>query len=157
MRTSIELSHDEQCSQKQQALHAQSALWDLRRVSRRPCRRFKRASYTIEAVLPGPPAAASSSSSSDGRAEAGSGPAGSSGQGPGSSGQDPPSSGAAVERVRGVEAELLKRRDELRAFEAAYRQARHVLPGCIEGFSRGACYRIGRGSVQGWYRQHVVT
>ena len=89
----------------------------------RPCRRFKRASYTIEAVLPGPPAAASSGSGG-GEREAGGGPAG-------SSGQDPPGSGAAVERVRGAEAELLKRRDELRAFEAAYRQARRgPAPAC---------------------------
>lgn len=78
-------------------------------------------SYTVEAVLPGAGPERGASTGNDADA------AGSSSSSPGAAPAGAASS--AVERVQRVEADLLRRRDELRAFEAEYRQV-HGLVAC---------------------------
>ena len=76
-------------------------------------------SYTVEAVLPG---AAPATGANNAEAAASSS----------SLGTVPASTaGSAVERVQRVEADLLRRRDELRAFEADYRQVQLLSEGLL--------------------------
>lgn len=81
--------------------------------------RFKRVSYTIEAVLLDQQSGGASASSAEGRGVC--------------SNNDGASSrlAASAEHVREVEAKLLQRKEEIRAFETEYRQVKAASVRCI--------------------------
>ncbi|BDA43789.1 probable chaperone protein DnaJ at N-terminal half [Coccomyxa sp. Obi] len=86
---------------------------------------FNRVRYTIEAVLPPPTAAGGTQATAATEGVDHRGSASSSG-----------ALAASIERVTSIEAQLLRRREELRVFERDYRQAQTVYLEAVEKFGK---------------------
>ncbi|CAL8468257.1 g7796 [Coccomyxa elongata] len=87
---------------------------------------FNRVRYTIEAVLPPPPTAGGAQAAT----------AAAEGADRGGSTSSSGALAASIERVTSVEAQLLRRREELCAFEREYRQAQTVYLEAVEKFGK---------------------